>query len=336
MIQLSNCWYRHCPWLLLLTPFSMLYRVGAGLRRLAYRLGLFRSGQVSVPVIVVGNITVGGTGKTPLVIRLVSLLRENGYSPGVVLRGYKGADSHQAAMVGAESEPGRVGDEAVLIAGRCHCPVAVGRDRVAAARLLLERTDAVNIILSDDGLQHYALPRDLEVVVIDGERRFGNGFCLPAGPLREPPDRLKEVDLVVANEGRPVQGEYLMSLIPEHARSVAEPSRSRPLTSFTGRKVHATAGIGNPGRFFQLLAEAGLDFCEHPFPDHHPFQAGDLDFPHDEPVLMTEKDAVKCREFASGRLWYVPVEARLPESFDDRFLELLRARTGPPDPARPS
>jgi tetraacyldisaccharide 4'-kinase len=322
--------------MLLLIPLSILYRMAAGLRHLAYRKGLLRSRQLPVPVIVVGNITAGGTGKTPLVIQLVSLLRYAGYSPGVVLRGYGGVVSNRPKTVIADSDPGQVGDEAVLIAGRCNCPVAVGRDRVAAARLLLDHTETVNVIVSDDGLQHYAMQRDLEIAVIDGERRFGNGLHLPAGPLRESPSRLKEVDMVVVNGGRPNQGEYLMSFALKQVCCLAEPSRCLPLESFVGLAVHAAAGIGNPEQFFHMLTEAGLDIREHPFPDHHPFKVGDLDFPGEDPVLITEKDAVKYREFAKPRHWYLPVETHLSEAFNYQLLEMLHEKTGPSVPARPA
>lgn len=276
-------------------------------RRYAYRN---RRRCLPTPVIVVGNISVGGNGKTPLVIYLVERLRANGRAPGIVSRGYGGrANTPQA--VSPDSDPRQVGDEAVLLAGRCRCPVVVGKDRVAAAQALL-LDYACDVVVADDGLQHYALARDIEIAVIDGQRRFGNGFCLPAGPLREPPRRLREVDWVVGN-GSAKAGEILMTLHAEHAHRLSEAKESRALRGFRV-PVHAIAGIGNPQRFFTTLREHGLTLYEHPFPDHHRFSAGDLDFGDDLPILMTEKDAVKCRPWASERCWYVPVCARLDAS----------------------
>ena len=305
----------------LLWPLSLLFGLAARVRRLLYLHGLRRSEAVPVPLIVVGNITVGGAGKTPLVARLVDLLREAGYQPGVISRGYGGQSAQWPQQVRADSNPRLVGDEPVLLARRCRCPIVVGPDRVAAARTLLD-THGCNVILSDDGLQHYRLQRDLEIAVVDGFRRLGNGACLPAGPLREPPSRLREVDFVVGN-GAARGSEYLMSLRGDRAVNLTDPGISVSLAGFSQSTVHAVAGIGDPGRFFDQLRHARLRILEHPFPDHHAFRPQDLHFPQDLPVLMTEKDAVKCQTFAPEGCWYVPVSARLEPAFEEDLLKRL-------------
>jgi len=305
----------------LLWPLSLLFGLAARVRRLLYLHGLRCSEAVPVPLIVVGNITVGGAGKTPLVARLVDLLRDAGYQPGVISRGYGGQSAQWPQQVRADSNPRLVGDEPVLLARRCRCPIVVGPDRVAAARALLD-THGCNVILSDDGLQHYRLQRDLEIAVVDGFRRLGNGACLPAGPLREPPSRLREVDFVVGN-GAARGDEYLMSLRGDRAVNLTDPGISVSLAGFSQSTVHAVAGIGDPGRFFDQLRHARLRILEHPFPDHHAFRPEDLHFPQDLPVLMTEKDAVKCQTFAPEGCWYVPVSARLEPAFEEDLLKRL-------------
>jgi tetraacyldisaccharide 4'-kinase len=315
--RLEHSWYNKSPLTLALLPLSWLFCALSVARRRAYQLGLLNIHRLSVPVIVVGNISVGGTGKTPLVTWLVEFLKQHGYRPGIISRGYGGGASHWPQQVRPDGDPRMVGDEAILLARRCACPMAVGPDRVAAAQALLEYHDC-DIIVSDDGLQHYALGRDVEIAVVDGVRRFGNGHCLPAGPLREPQTRLQQVSMVVAN-GVAGPREFAMRLLPGSAWNVREPERRRALDFFRGQQVHAVAGIGFPQRFFRQLAEQGLDVIEHPFPDHHPFAKTDIDFDDDLPVLMTEKDAVKCREFATERHWCLPVDAQL----DDRASQLL-------------
>ncbi len=305
----------------LLWPVSLLFGVVARVRRWLYRHGFRRSEVINVPLIVVGNISVGGAGKTPLVARLVELLREAGYHPGVISRGYGGQSEEWPRHVVADSDPHQVGDEPVLLAQRCRCPVVVGPDRVAAAQALLA-SYACNVILSDDGLQHYRLRRDLEIAVVDGFRRMGNGACLPAGPLREPLSRLREVDFVVGN-GAARGSEYLMCLRGDTAVNLADPYVSAALAGFRHSTIHAVAGIGDPGRFFDHLRQARLRILEHPFPDHHVFRPEDLHFPQDMPVLMTEKDAVKCRSFAPEGCWYVPVSAQLESAFEADLLKRL-------------
>ena len=305
----------------LLWPVSLLFSLAVRVRRLWYQHHPRLSVALPVPVIVVGNITVGGAGKTPLVGRLVELLREAGYQPGIISRGYGGQATRWPQPVRAISDPHQVGDEPVMLARRCRCPVVAGPDRIAAARFLLE-SYGCNVIVSDDGLQHYRLRRDLEIAVVDGYRRLGNGVCLPAGPLREPPSRLRRVDFVVGN-GAARGSEYLMVLEGDRAVSLSDPSISVSLAGFSQGTVHAVAGIGDPGRFFAHLRHARLRILEHAFPDHHPFQAKDLRFPQDLPVLMTEKDAVKCQAFASEGYWFVPVHARLEPGFEADVLRRL-------------
>ena len=325
--MLDKLWYRSSrPATLPLWPLAGLYGLAVGGRRLAYRSGLLRSQRLAAPVIVVGNLTVGGTGKTPLVIWLCEHLRRHGWRPGVVARGYRGRARHWPQQVRPDSDPVMVGDEAVLVARRTGCPVCVGPDRVAAGEALLAHTDA-NIVVSDDGLQHLALARDLEIVVMDGARGLGNGLLLPAGPLREPSGRLEEADLVVST-GEPRPGAHLMSL--EKPRLVpvgVEEAGSTSLDRLAGREVHALAGIGHPERFFAMLESHGLKVIPHPMPDHHHYHARDLTFDDDRPVVMTEKDAVKCRRWGRPGLWAVAVDADPAPAFVealDHRLEALR------------
>lgn len=324
MKRLDHYWYARSPWLLLLTPLSLLYRVIVSVRRFAYRSGIKRSTRVSLPVIVVGNISVGGTGKTPLVAWLAGYLREKGYAPGIVSRGYGGRASYWPQQVRADSDPAVVGDEAVLLAATTGCPMAVAPDRVAAAQALVDQGDC-DVIISDDGLQHYALQRDIEIAVIDGVRRFGSGFLLPAGPLREPVKRLRQVDLVVVN-GLGGGAEHRMILQQGDAHNLQDPDRVCALQAFRSLRVHAVAGIGHPDRFFRALQQAGLQLETHTFPDHHVFQPEDIRFADGRPVIMTEKDAVKCRHFATRDDWYVPVEASLSGEFRERLDTLLDTR----------
>jgi tetraacyldisaccharide 4'-kinase len=276
-----------------------------------------------VPVIIIGNISVGGTGKTPLVIWLVKCLQQAGYRPGIVSRGYRGKARHWPQQVRADSDPVMVGDEAVLLAQRCQCPVAVDPHRVAAAQALLKYTDC-DVIVADDGLQHYALGRDIEIAVIDGVRRFGNGRCLPAGPLREPVARLKTVDFIIVNGGCTLDKEYRMDLRVEQICRVNDPDQVIEIDTLCGTAVHAVAGIGHPQRFFDQLQAMGFDIITHAYPDHHLFSATDLDFADRLPVIMTEKDAVKCRHFASDRCWTLPVKADVDKQVAIELLARLK------------
>lgn len=326
MVKIESIWYGSNPLKWVLMPVSGLFSLLVKLRRACYRWGVLYAYRLPVPVIVVGNITAGGTGKTPLTLWLVDFLREQGYKPGIISRGYGGTSTHWPQLVSADSDSEQVGDEAVLLATRAGCPMAVGPDRVAAGELLLNESDC-NIILSDDGLQHYRLERDVEIAVVDGIRREGNGLMLPAGPLREPIERLASVDAVVVNGGRAHRGEFAMCLQGRRLENLSDSEWTKDLAELAGKQVHALAGIGNPGRFFTALQQAGLDVIEHPFPDHHRFTAQDVQFDDFLPVLMTEKDAVKCRGFASERMWVLPVSATLGEVFARRLITILSKRT---------
>jgi tetraacyldisaccharide 4'-kinase len=320
---LQRRWYqdRPPPWWTL--PVAALYQAITAARRSLYERGWKRSVRLPVPVIVVGNITAGGTGKTPLVIALVEALRMRGFKPGVVSRGF-GGSAREPMLLDDDPDPRVVGDEPALIRLRTRAPVAIGHARPQAARLLLAA--GADVVVADDGLQHYALARDVEICVVDGARRFGNGHLLPAGPLREPLSRLQGVDFVVCNGGEPRAGEFAMHLRSGEAFALHDPSATRGLESFAGRRVHAVAGIGNPGRFFAMLREQGLELIEHPFSDHHAYVARDLRFGDELPVLMTEKDAVKCRGFAQENWWAVPVRAVLEDEIFVRISEKLVRR----------
>lgn len=287
---LLNVWYgndRLGKYLLL--PLTGLFCVLAAWRRWQHKRQQVKH---SVPVIVVGNISVGGTGKTPLVIWLVEWLRDAGFKPGVVSRGYQ----HQI---------NDIGDEPTLIKQRTQVPIAIGSDRNQAIATLLQQ-HTCDIIIADDGLQHYRMGRDVEICVVDGQRRFGNGFCLPAGPLRESISRLTSCDFVIVNgDTMQMRGDTLVNLSTAEAQS---------LTAWAGKTVHVVTGIGNPQRFIHTLELAGLQVIPHLYPDHHAFTGTELCFDGTHPIIMTEKDAVKCRQFAGQNAWYLPVEAVLDET----------------------
>lgn len=350
----SRAWLRRGPLACALWPLSLLFRGLAALRRGAFAAGLARAERLPVPVVVVGNIFIGGTGKTPLTIWLVEALRAAGFNPGVVSRGFGSKDAAPRA-VGAGSTPAEVGDEPVLIAARSGCPVFVGRARAAAGRALLAAHPEVDVIVTDDGLQHYALARDVEIVLFDG-RGVGNGWTLPAGPLREPPSRRRDFTVVNTSALTPA---LASAVAPPGAASAAVPAapwpmrlagdvaerlgdRSERMTlaelarraspgAGEGWRVAAAAGIGNPGRFFAMLRDAGLRPVELPLPDHHdfsdrPFAALEADI-----ILVTEKDAVKCWQIEEyrndSRIWVVPVSARIDAALADQIVEKLRGRT---------
>lgn len=317
--RLESAWYGtgRAPWWT--GPLAALYGALTSLRRGLYRLGLLHSTRLSVPVVVIGNLSVGGTGKTPVTIAIAESLRRRGYQPGVVSRGY-GGSQREPALLGDLADPSVVGDEPCLIRAS-GVAVAVGRERPAAAKLLIEA--GCNVVIADDGLQHYALARDVEICVIDGVRRFGNGRLLPAGPLREPLSRLERVDFRICNGGAIGPGDIPMQLQGGQVKALVD-GQDKALADFAGQEVHAVAAIGHPQRFFASLRSQGLQVIEHAFPDHHAFTPGDLAFSDDRLVLMTEKDAVKCRSFAQANWWVVPVRAVLPQAFFDALDGRLR------------
>ncbi|RDI99646.1 tetraacyldisaccharide 4'-kinase [Dyella solisilvae] len=320
--RLEAAWYGvgRTPWWT--RPLAGLYGAVTALRRWLYRVGLLRSTRLAVPVVVIGNLTAGGTGKTPVTIALADALRRRGYRSGVVSRGYGGTQT-VPTLLGEAPDPAVVGDEPCLIHAS-GALVAVGRDRPAAAQLLIAA--GCDVVIADDGLQHYALARDVEICVIDGVRRFGNGRLLPAGPLREPMSRLQQVDFRICNGGVMATGDVPMQLLGGQLRALAD-GHVKPLSELAGQTVHAVAGIGHPQRFFASLRSQGLQVIEHAFPDHHAFTASDLAFGDCKPVLMTEKDAVKCRSVAQAHWWAAPVRAVLPPAFfDDVEARLRQAR----------
>ncbi|MEO8673127.1 MAG: tetraacyldisaccharide 4'-kinase [Tahibacter sp.] len=321
--RFDGIWYGGAPIPLSLRLLAWLYaRLGA-FRRSLYRRGWLESSRLRVPVIVVGNISVGGTGKTPLTIAMVEALQRRGIRVGVVSRGY-GGSATAPVRVAMDSAPELVGDEPVLIRQRTGAVVVVGRDRVEAAQLLLQ-DPSIQLIIADDGLQHYRLRRDIEICVIDGARRFGNRRLLPAGPLREPVSRLTKVDFKVCNGGLAQVDEVLLRLMDDGAQRVVDPQQRIGLEMLAGGRVHGVAGIGNPTRFFESLRARRIEVIEHAFPDHHAYTAADLEFGDNLPLLMTEKDAVKCRGFARDNWWCLPVRAQLPETFFDALVEKLHA-----------
>ena len=305
-------WYRRGPTALLLWPLSLLFGIVVALRLLLYKIRIFKSGHPGIPVIVVGNLTVGGSGKTPLVIWIAEFLKSKGWSPAIISRGYGvKVETPRAATVASEAS--EVGDEPIVLARRSGCPVWIGPDRVQVAAVLRAAHPDVNVLVLDDGLQHYRLRRDIEIAVVDA-RGLGNGFMLPAGPLREPRLRLRTVNAVVAHGGSPAK-DFSMSLVGEEVHRMTDARERRSLKAFAGQKVHGAAGIGDPNRFFVHLGRAGVKVIPHPFPDHHPFTARDLDFGDGLPVILTEKDAVKLRSAARPEWWVLPVSARLDPGF---------------------
>lgn len=325
---LERQWYRLGVWHVLLLPLSWLFSLLAAGRRLAYRTELLKRHRAAVPVIVVGNISVGGTGKTPLVIWLVMQLRRAGYTPGIISRGYGGSCRGSHAVT-ADADPRQFGDEPVLLARRTGCPVWVGRDRVASQQALLRAHPACDVIVSDDGLQHYRLRRDVELVVVDAERKFGNGYLMPAGPLREPISRLQQVDAVVYHGRIETDSAFVMTLASGEIRSVLDAEHTVTVAALAAHQIHAVAGIGHPQRFFQQLAAMGLRVTPHAFADHHQFQPSDFRGLQGATVLMTEKDAVKCRAFAQPGWWYLPVDAVVDGALADYIVQCVKkSRSG--------
>ncbi len=296
-----------------LRPLAWAYRLITALRVALYKHEVFKSYRAPMPVIIVGNITAGGTGKTPLVIALVKALQQWGYQPAVISRGYGAKAKQYPKLVKPTDTPDEVGDEPLLIAQSVTCPVVIDPKRVNAVKYLVEHTQC-NIIISDDGLQHYALQRDLEIAVIDGTRRLGNCLRIPAGPLRESPQRLQQVDFVI-NNGASNTNEISMQLAPGDLVNVADPEQRMSPERLQNQEFIAMAGIGAPARFFNTLEQLGLKFIKHPLPDHYNYQAADLKFAGNLPIVMTQKDAVKCQAFAATNHWYLPIKAVLADEF---------------------
>jgi tetraacyldisaccharide 4'-kinase len=325
---LAREWQRRGALARALWPLSFIFGALAALRRASFSRGWRESVRVGVPVVVVGNVTVGGTGKTPTVIALVDALRAAGFTPGVVSRGY-GAKLAGPRPVTAASRAEDAGDEPLLIARRTGAPVWVCPDRVAAARSLTAAHGDVDVIVSDDGLQHYRLARDVELVVFD-QRLAGNGFLLPAGPLREPASRRRDATLVndpFNRELPPWPDTFALTLSPGNAWHLAEPSLRRPLAQFAGERILAAAGIGSPERFFATLRAAGLAPQTCALPDHYAFHDNPFEGTNAEVILITEKDAVKLRHWRDARIWVVPVEAALPGRLIALVVEKLRGRS---------
>ncbi|MDE0251167.1 MAG: tetraacyldisaccharide 4'-kinase [Gammaproteobacteria bacterium] len=317
----EKIWYSRNIVSVLLLPLSWLFRAAAGARRLYYRVYHHRRIPPSVFILVVGNLTVGGTGKTPFVIWLARRCRDHGLNVGVVSRGYRKRKAGKIVDVQPDSLPEEVGDEALLLVQKISCPVVAAADRMQAVSLI-SRKYKPDVILSDDGLQHYKLPRNVEILVVDGDRRFGNGRCLPAGPLREPVSRARSCDLVVSN-GCCDGYEYSFEVVAEDAVSLCSDTIRRPLQHFKGCCVHAVAGLGNPTRFFRMLENAGIRFFRHVFPDHHSYTEADLEFGDDEPILMTEKDALKCKLFVDRDIWYLPIIVLPNPRLEQRISNLI-------------
>mgnify|MGYP000918231501 CR=1 FL=1 len=320
--MIERIWSGRSALYLLLLPFSLLYGLIASLIRLSYRLGLRRAWRAPVPVVVVGNLTAGGNGKTPVVIWLVEQLQQRGLRPGVVSRGYGGKAEHYPLLLRATTSTREAGDEPVLIAQRTGAPVAVAPVRCDAVKALLA-AGAVDVIVTDDGLQHYALARDIEIVVVDGERRFGNGWWLPAGPMRERAGRLRQVDAVIVNGGQAGAGELAMTLQPGEAINL---KTGASCAASALSPVVAMAGIGHPPRFFSTLRQHGVEVAQAiPFADHQAYSEASLSqlTPNGEPLIMTEKDAVKCRAFAHENWWYLPVEACFSQSAEPLLQKII-------------
>ena len=319
---LNDIWYGNSPVRFALWPVSAVYRGLARLRRTAYQRGWRPTVEAPVPVIVVGNVSVGGTGKTPFVIWLADQLKQRGRKVGIVTRGYRGKGTEWPRAVTADSDPEEVGDEPVLLARRTRCPVVAGPDRVACVEALLENS-RVDVVLSDDGLQHYRLARAFEIAVVDGARGMGNGLCLPAGPLREPPSRLQEVDAIVVNgAGWGHAGVFRAAAVVTKVYELKD-GEERTLESFRSNPVHAVAGIGNPQRFFDLLLDAKLDVEPHPLEDHAEITLDELTFEEPGAVLITEKDAVKCEHLKAKGVWCVVVDFQFDADSTSRLMRMV-------------
>jgi tetraacyldisaccharide 4'-kinase len=318
-----NNWYGKSRWALLLFPLAIIFVLLSTLRK--FWLIKFKQRTPTIPTIIVGNISVGGTGKTPLLIALVKKLQAEDLNPGVISRGYGSQAKSYPYLLTENSTAVEAGDEPISIFNQTQCPLVVGPDRMAATSLV--RDQNVMHVLSDDGLQDYGFGRHLEIAVIDGQRWFGNGWRLPVGPLREAVSRLNTVDMVVVNNpsaNPPLDNFHKMDIKPVHWVNL-KTSEPLQLTALKKTRFHAVAGIGNPQRFYQTLRELNLDFAGHDFSDHYAYSENDFSFAGDQTVLMTEKDAVKCKGFAKDNWYYLVVEAQLDERFWNEFMERVNA-----------
>ena len=309
-----------------LIPLSGVFAAIAAFRRWAYKIGLLKSYPLAVPVIVVGNIHVGGSGKTPAVIWLVEQLKKNGYNPAVISRGYGGTAKTPTAVT-QNSAPSQVGDEPVLIAQRAQCPVWVGQNRVAVGQALLQSNPQCNVIISDDGLQHYRLKRDIEIAVVGSDFKPDENL-LPAGTLREPVSRLKTVDAVINNGHTLIEQGYFMQLSGEQFVNLANPAITATAANFQRQSIKAFAGIGKPARFFDHLRQLGLTFVGVEFADHHIYTAQELTKMGGDVLMMTEKDAVKCQAFAQANYWTLPVSAQIDANLMPLILTKLKQKLG--------
>jgi len=325
---IHRVWYGDAPFGWLLLPLSGLYWLISSLRKLLYREGVLKTQQAAVPVVVVGNITAGGTGKTPTVIWLVRELRARGFQPGIISRGYGGSRAGTSMRVDIDSDPAVVGDEPVLLSRRAECPVVVDADRVRAAAMLVD--DGVDVIVADDGLQHFRLDRDFEICIVDGTRGFGNGWLLPAGPLRELPQRLATIDQVLVNGPQQGADAVLQDSLGFELRAVEvcrlNGSLIRSLDQFADTTVHAVAGIGNPARFFDLLRSQRIQVIEHAFADHAVLAKSDIEFGDEFGVFMTEKDAVKLGTNLADKYWYIPVDLHMDSLLSAPLFERIESR----------
>lgn len=325
-LSIASLWYKKTlsPLLLPFLPLAWLFGLIVAIRRFLYSNNFIKKNTLPVPVVVVGNIVVGGTGKTPFVIWLAHFLRASGYKPGIVSRGYGGEKHFTPHRVLNTDSASQVGDEPLLLARRSACPVVISIDRSKAAASLLQQSDC-NIIICDDGLQHYRLDRQIEIALIDGKKRFGNKHLLPVGPLREPISRLNTVDIKIVTDGNDAH-ELNMLLEPDEIIALKNQQKlSLAVFLEQHKKIHAVAGIGHPQRFFSLLKKLGFILIEHAYPDHYRYQASDLCFADKLPIVMTEKDAVKCEEFADERYWYLPITANIGKAVEEKLLKKLKS-----------
>lgn len=321
IIDIEKLWYSKNILSIFLLPLSWLFQLVSFLRRSFYKLFHTNAAIEDVCIIVVGNITVGGTGKTPFVSYLAQLSKEKDLKVGVVARGYGRTDEYVLIEVLDDSDAVEVGDEALMLKQQISCPIVVAADRNKAVKCLNDKYD-LDVIISDDGLQHYNLARDYEIIVVDGEREFGNGRCLPAGPLREPVSRLNQADIVISN-GENSAYEYQYTVIHNNLVYLINSSEHKALVEFANTEVHAVAGIGNPKRFFAMLENVGINVIPHIFPDHYAYKQSDLEFNDKLPIIMTEKDAVKCSRFNKDNTWYLPIKVMPNDKLEKRISKLL-------------